>query len=84
MANVSQLPWCIFRDFNHLLYDLDKFGKVPQPLSLMEDFQKAIDDSMLSEIDLCGGKFIWERGRATNDWVREKLDRAFATRSWLN
>lgn len=57
LASVSQLPWCIFGDFNDLLYDSDKYGQVPHPPSLMDGFRKAIDDSMLSEIDLCGGKF---------------------------
>lgn len=84
LAAISQLPWCIFGDFNDLLFDSDKDGKVPHPPNLMEGFRKVIDDSLFSEIDLCGGKFTWERGRETNDWVREKLDRVFATRSWLN
>lgn len=36
----------------------------------------------MSEIDLVGGKFTWERSRGTSAWVRERLDRAFAVKSW--
>lgn len=33
-------------------------------------------------MDLYGGKFTWKRCRGTDNWVREKLDRAFASSSW--
>lgn len=33
------------------------------------------------EIDLKGGNFTWEKSKGTNDWVRERLDRGFATDS---
>lgn len=46
------------RDFNDLLYDSDKWDNVPHPRSLMEGFRKAIDDNMLTEVDLQGGKYI--------------------------
>ncbi|KAL8134789.1 hypothetical protein AgCh_009705 [Apium graveolens] len=48
----------------------------------MAGFQAAIDDSMLAEISLQGGSFTWEKFRGTSNWVKERLDRAFATRSW--
>ncbi|KAK1381145.1 hypothetical protein POM88_027889 [Heracleum sosnowskyi] len=38
--------------------------------------------SELLELDLVGGKYTWERGRGTPDWVRERLDRAFANAAW--
>ncbi|XP_074351676.1 uncharacterized protein LOC141690810 [Apium graveolens] len=50
----------------------------------MEGFQDSVDDSMLSEIKLSGGKYTWEKNHGKSDWVREKLDRAFGTRSWWN
>lgn len=36
------------------------------------------------EIDLTGGKYTWEKSKGTQDWVRERLDRAFATEAWWN
>lgn len=57
LSSKSDLPWCIIGDFNDLLYDSDKWGSVPHPRSLMEGFRKAIEDSMLAELELHGGKF---------------------------
>lgn len=34
------------------------------------------------EIGLSGGNFTWEKGKGIANWVRERLDRAFATSSW--
>ncbi|XP_074347397.1 uncharacterized protein LOC141686251 [Apium graveolens] len=82
LADLSQIPWCIIGDFNDLLYVSDKWGSVPHPPSLMEGFRAAIDDCILSELDLSGGKYIWEKSRGKSNWVRERLDRAFATSSW--
>lgn len=53
------LPWCILGDFNELLYQSDKRGKHIHPEYLLEGFRKAIEDSMLTEIDLNGGLFTW-------------------------
>lgn len=52
------------------------------PQWLINGFRSVLEDCQLSELFLNGGRFTWERGRGTNDWVREKLDRAFATDSW--
>ena len=79
LASRSDIPWCIIGDFNDLLYDTDKWGNNPHPRHLLEGFRKAIDDSMLAELDLHGGKYTWERWRGKPEWVKERLDRGFAT-----
>ncbi|XP_074378321.1 uncharacterized protein LOC141719854 [Apium graveolens] len=84
LAGVSQIPWCIIGDFNDLLYSSDKWGNLPHPQSLMDGFRAAIDDCFLSELDLSGGKYTWEKSHGKSDWVRERLDRAFATQQWWN
>lgn len=33
-------------------------------------------------MSLTGGKFTWERIKGKHNWVRERLDRAFASDSW--
>lgn len=48
----------------------------------MEGFKAVLEDNFLTELDLCGGRFTWEKSRGTKDWVKERLDRAFATTSW--
>lgn len=33
-------------------------------------------------MDLIGGDFTWEKSKGSPNWVRERLDRAFAENSW--
>lgn len=82
LASKSQLPWCIIGDFNNLLCISDKKGKHPHPLSLLNGFKQTIEECLLLEVELTGGSFTWEKSKGTQDWVRERLDRAFATDSW--
>lgn len=82
LANVSSLLWCILGDFNDILYASDKQVSNLQPQWLMEGFKKVIEECQLAEIDLVGGKYIWECSQGTTSWVRERLDRAYAVRSW--
>ncbi|XP_063950676.1 uncharacterized protein LOC135153017 [Daucus carota subsp. sativus] len=59
-------------------------GTVLHPQSLLDGFRRVIDDCLLLELDLSGGKYTWEKSRGTSNWVRERLDRAFVSRSWLS
>lgn len=69
-------------DFNDLLFQSDKSGVHNHPQHLLEGFGETIEDCGLIEIDLRGGSFTLEKGKGTDNWVRERLDRAFATSSW--
>lgn len=82
LVSLSRLSWCILGDFNDLMYVADKKGNVPHPQSLLNDFCSTIEECHLSELDLNGGSFTWEKSRGSKNWVREKLDKAFATQSW--
>lgn len=76
------LPWCVFGDFNDMLYASDKKGVHPHPESLLEGFRLTIEDCNLMEMDLLGGEFTWEKSKGKPNWVRERLDRAFANADW--
>lgn len=76
------MPWCIFGDFNDLLYSTDKKGEHPHPTPLLSGFREAIEDCNLVELDLKVGEYTWEKSRGKPNWVREKLDRAFALDEW--
>lgn len=84
LAGQSQLPWCIIGDFNDLMYASDKNGTHPHPQWLLDGFRNTIEECDLVELDLTGGNYTWEKSRGTTNWVREKLDRAFANNAWWN
>lgn len=82
LAQNNNLPWCIFGDFNDLLLEADKKGPHPHPQHLMNGFRMAIEDCGLTELNLVGGEFTWEKSKGSPSWVRERLDRAFANSEW--
>lgn len=84
LAGISQIPWVILGDFNDLLCNEDKLGRSNYPRSLIEGFRATLEDCNLTELELCGGKYTWEKCRGKREWVREKVDRAFSTSSWAN
>ena len=65
-----------------MLYATNKKGEHPHPQSLLDRFQLAIKDCNLVELDLTGGEFTWEKSKGNPNWVRERLDRAFANNDW--
>lgn len=49
----------------------------------MDGFRLAIEECGLTEIDLVCGEFTWKKkSKGTPNWIRERLDRAFANDSW--
>lgn len=84
LSTTSPLPLCIAGDFNDLFSPLDKKGNVDHPLYLMKGFKKAIEDTELVEAELTGGNFTWEKSKGKPNWVRERLDRMFASKSCGN
>ncbi|XP_074342378.1 uncharacterized protein LOC141679916 [Apium graveolens] len=82
LAGQDQIPWCIFGDFNNMLYVTDKKGIHPHPQALFDGFRSTIEDCSLSELALTGGEFTWEKSKGTPNYVWERLDRAFTTDTW--
>lgn len=64
-----------------MVNEADKLGTHKYHHYLLEGFCNTIDDRGLVELKLLGSKYTWEKGRGTKDWVRERLDRGFATSS---
>ncbi|XP_043816606.1 uncharacterized protein LOC122724811 [Manihot esculenta] len=50
----------------------------------MQGFRQALEDSNLVQIPIVGSFFTWEKGRESNNLVREKLDRALAIEDWAH
>ncbi|KAL9440617.1 hypothetical protein AB3S75_019313 [Citrus x aurantiifolia] len=83
LSNSSSLPWVCIGDFNDLLAANEKRGQHEHPRWKLKGFSKAIDDCGLADLRMEGYQFTWERARGTDNWVEERLDRAFATNSWF-
>lgn len=78
----SNLPWLVAGDFNEILSLSEKRGLHGHPVNLMNDFNKALDDCFLFDMGIKGRFFTWEKGRGTENWVEERLDRAVADAAW--
>lgn len=48
------------------MYEADKQGYTPHPQWLLEGFRCTIEECQLSELDLLGGKYTWERSRGSD------------------
>ncbi|XP_031096927.1 uncharacterized protein LOC116001178 [Ipomoea triloba] len=71
-------------DFNDIRCPSEKIGRNPQLRWLMEGFNSAIESSGLSDVEIRGHKYTWDRDRGTQHWVKECLDRVLVSQSWLN
>ncbi|XP_019163496.1 PREDICTED: uncharacterized protein LOC109159839 [Ipomoea nil] len=80
----SPLPWAVVGDFNDIACHSEKRGIHPHPASLIEGFNDAFGDCQLIDLGMSGGRFTWEKGRGTEEWVEERLDRAVATTEWMD
>ncbi|XP_019164257.1 PREDICTED: uncharacterized protein LOC109160418 [Ipomoea nil] len=80
----SSLPWVVIGDFNDIACHSEKQGTHPHPAALIEGFNDVLGDCQLMDLGMRGGRFTWEKGRGTEEWVEERLDRAVATTEWID
>nr|GMD54317.1 uncharacterized protein LOC109166477 [Ipomoea batatas] len=64
--------------------DNEKRGIHPHPTSLFDGFNSALEDCGLFDLRMCGRRYTWERGKGTDNWVEESLDRAMAGVDWCS
>ena len=80
----SNLPWCCIGDYNDLLAQSEKKGRLQHPNSLIQGFREAIEYCGLCDLGMTGYAFTWEKSRGSDKWVDERLDRALATYQWFH
>ena len=81
LAIQDDLPWCCFGDFNEILLDHEKSGGCLRREGQMVDFREALDKCKLDDLGFLGNWYTWERGNTIENNIRERIDRAVATRS---
>ncbi|XP_019197363.1 PREDICTED: uncharacterized protein LOC109191234 [Ipomoea nil] len=79
----SQAPWVVVGDFNDITSLAEKRGLHSHPSALIEGFNDVLEDCGLADLGMLGGRFTWVKGRGTESWVEERLDRVMATVDWL-
>ncbi|XP_019199061.1 PREDICTED: uncharacterized protein LOC109192809 [Ipomoea nil] len=83
LKDKSTLPWLVVGKNYDIACLSEKRGTHPHPASLIEGFNDALGDCQLNDLGMTGGNFTWEKGRGTDSWVEERLDRAVATTEWM-
>lgn len=78
LAGKSNLPWCIFGDFNDMMYTYEKRRGKEHPRRPFEGFTATVRDCGLSDLGFIGEKFTSEKSRGQHNWVQERLDRCLA------
>lgn len=65
LALRSTGPWCIFGDFNDMLFGHEKRGGRCQPISLLQGFSDTLRDCGLIDMGFVGDQFTWEKSRGS-------------------
>lgn len=75
-------PWCIMGDLSNILHVRDQWGGQPYPRNLFEGFHQTLLECDLSDVELQGCQYTWERGRGGPNWIQMKLDRCLVSTLW--
>ena len=63
----SSLPWCCIGDYNYLLTQFEKKGRLSHPNSLIQGFKKAVEQCGLRDLGMEGYPFTWEKSQGTHN-----------------
>ncbi|KAL8508854.1 hypothetical protein ACS0TY_016165 [Phlomoides rotata] len=82
LSCVHSLSWSIIGDFNDILHNNEKRGRVLHPLHLLRGFRDAVNSCGIWDVELTGYPFTWSRGRGSSNFVEERLDRVMGNALW--
>ncbi|XP_019154282.1 PREDICTED: uncharacterized protein LOC109150753 [Ipomoea nil] len=80
----SALPWVVVGDFNDLLYQHEKRGGNPHPVGLLRGFGDTVHNCGLVQLPMRCHQFTWEKGKGTERWLEERLDKVLVTEQWTD
>ena len=84
LSSLVNVLWCCVGDFNAFLHFSKKLSIHPPSVKQMEDFGAALEDCHLIDLGFQGYKFTWNNKQLGAANTRERLDRGFANKEWLD
>uniref|UniRef100_A0A803NGP6 DUF4283 domain-containing protein n=1 Tax=Cannabis sativa TaxID=3483 RepID=A0A803NGP6_CANSA len=82
LVDAYPTPWCVIGDLNNIMHQSDQRGGRGYPRWLLDGFRNTVERCGLTDMELLGHRYTWERGRGTRRWVEIQLDRALVSTNW--
>nr|POE83547.1 hypothetical protein CFP56_48278 [Quercus suber] len=83
LSHRSDLPWVCMGDYNEIMHAKEKEGGGVRPEGQMRAFREVINKCQLRDLGYVGLDYTWSRKLGSQGWVRERLDRALVSSSWV-
>lgn len=77
-------PWIVTGDFNAVWYSVEKLGKLPPTQTSMDEFNLALHDAKLFELQHKGAYFTWSNNQLGKDCINTRIDRVLCNELWMN
>lgn len=74
--------WCVFGDFNDILHNGEKIGRVWRDDESFTPFNQMVNACKLVELQSHGNGFTWS-GLRSKSWVHTRLERFFGNTAWF-
>ena len=84
LKSLAKPNWLCIGDFNQILTRKEKFSFTQDTIVGSKLFQHVIDKFQFCDLEATRQWFTWMNNRSENDFVMERLDRAFASVEWIN
>lgn len=84
LKSLAKPNWLCIGDFNQILTRKEKFSFTQDTIVGSKLFQHVIDKFQFCDLEATRQRFTWMNNRSENDFVMERLDRAFASVEWIN
>ncbi|XP_062021063.1 uncharacterized protein LOC133737552 [Rosa rugosa] len=79
VADPCSLPWLMARDFNEIMSNNEKSGRVPRAMALKNLFRQTMTECDLHDMGFVGSIYTW-----ASKFTKERLDRGFQSPQWRN
>ncbi|XP_060183220.1 uncharacterized protein LOC132613188 [Lycium barbarum] len=77
-------PWLVGGDFNVILLEQEKQGRLPVTVQETMDFVQCIQSCGLIDMGFTGSRFTWWNGRTQEGCIFKRLDRILCNQDFLN